>query len=263
MAAAPYQFNLVTWEVSHFLEKWLYHLSEFFTGGSRSSPERQQAVVEYFDRAREIDLLRRQLESRTGLSLEERDEIAAHVEELERLQLGLKPEVEATIEGMIDHELDELGVSGWFGPFRWPPVDFELTPSPLLLVTSPKDRIERLGDVLLRSDVELADQEALEEEVEQVEGVSALVVGLGGVATYPAHVASALSLHGTLVIASHEWIHHHLFFTPLGIRQLGGGRDNQHQRDSGQHSGTRDRRPGAYEAHRRSGGPPVGGAIGF
>ena len=64
MAAAPYQFSLVTWEVGHFLEKWFYHLSEFFTGGSRSSQERQQAVVEYFDRAREIDLLHRQLESR-------------------------------------------------------------------------------------------------------------------------------------------------------------------------------------------------------
>ena len=223
MVTAPYQFNLVTWEVGHFLDKWLYHLGEFFTGGPMSSQERRQAVVDYFERAQEIGLLRQQLERDARIASEGRTKLAAEVDELEQLQRKLKPGVEATLEGLIDRELDELGISGRLGPFRWPPVDFVLTSSPLLLVTSRKDRVERSGDVLLRSGVELTDRETLEGAIEQAEQVSALVVGLGGVATYPAHISPTGSLHHTLVIASHEWIHHYLFFRPLGFGQIGGG----------------------------------------
>ncbi len=55
------------------------------------------------------------------------------------------------------------------------------------------------------------------------DAVSALVVSLGGLGTYPAQVKPTESLHTTLNLASHEWLHHWLFFRPLGRGWFAGG----------------------------------------
>ena len=223
VVTAPYQFNLVTWEVGHFLDKWLYHLVQLFPGRSADSQERQQAVHDYFDLGQEIKLRLERLEKDSEMLAKDRESLAAEVEELEKRQRKLKSAVEAALESAIDSELDELGIGGRLGPFRWPPVDFVFEASPLILATSPKERVERLDDVILRPDLSVSVQEALEQRVEDAEDVSALVVAVGGVATYPAHVSPDLSLHSALVIASHEWLHHYLFFRPLGFGRFEGG----------------------------------------
>ena len=46
---------------------------------------------------------------------------------------------------------------------------------------------------------------------------------LGGLATYPATVSPTASLLGAAITASHEWLHHHLFFRPLGRAFWEGG----------------------------------------
>jgi hypothetical protein len=215
MATAEYQFDLLTWELTHFFDKWLHQLGQLFTGSERS-PEAGQAVIRsYFDLLQQI---RQQQEQEQGNSVAPSDD-AVLVKQWQRL----RPMVEEALEAAIDSELDELGIGGRLGPLRWPPVDFVFEASPLLLVTSPKGRVERLSDVLLRSDLSVAVQEKLEQRVEDADDVSSLVVALGGIATYPAHVSPDQALHGTLVIASHEWFHHYLFFQPLGFGRFGGG----------------------------------------
>jgi len=47
-------------------------------------------------------------------------------------------------------------------------------------------------------------------------GVSAAVLPLGGLSTYPAMVAEDTPLRTTLTIVAHEWLHAYFFFTPLG-----------------------------------------------
>jgi hypothetical protein len=69
--------------------------------------------------------------------------------------------------------------------------------------------------VLLQPDLPLSDAETLETQVAG-EGVSALVVTIGGIATYPAIVPLHGSPYETLSAISHEWLHGYLFFHPLG-----------------------------------------------
>ena len=214
VVTAQYQFDLLTWELTHFFDKWLNQLKRPFTRGERSPEVRQAAISGYFKLLQEIRSLQQGLEQ---------DDSGAKLEGLEARWRSLKPVVEEALEAAIDSELDELGIGGRLGPFRWPPVDFVFEASPLILVTSPKERVERLDDVILRPDLSVSVQEALEQRVEDAEDVSALVVAVGGVATYPAHVSPDLSLHSALVIASHEWLHHYLFFRPLGFGRFGGG----------------------------------------
>ena len=128
------------------------------------------------------------------------------------------------MEATISSVARELGVLGGIGPLKWPPVDFTFEPDALNLVRSPRDRIQRLPDALLVPDLSLLDQQALEERIEADDPtLSALVIRIGGVGTYPAQVSPQDSLHRTLFSASHEWMHHWLFFRPLGRKVWAGG----------------------------------------
>ena len=150
--------------------------------------------------------------------------LQAEAEALESRRAEIAPDVEETLEAVISQTVDDLGIIDRLGPVRWPPVDFTFESNGLLLVQSPRDEIVRLGDFLLEPDVDLLQQIALEEEVESLDpNISALVVRIGGVATYPAQVTPDASLHDLLRIASHEWLHHWLFFRPLGRAWFAGG----------------------------------------
>ena len=100
-----------------------------------------------------------------------------------------------------------------------PPVDTRLTETPKVLVTSPRHKIERAYDVLLETGVSLEESRRMEEALMEESDLSALVVSIGGLATYPASVAGARSLDWTLRVAAHEWVHNYLSvrFTPLGV----------------------------------------------
>src|SRR5690606_30540501 len=91
----------------------------------------------------------------------------------------------------------------------WPPVNFELTEPPRLLVRSPRDTIRRSGDTLLKPDLSLRDIEKIEAETTSDRTVS-IVISIGGIAAYPAIVRDDRSYDSILETAAHEWVHHYL-----------------------------------------------------
>jgi len=98
-----------------------------------------------------------------------------------------------------------------------------LTSPPRLLVRSPRDRIERKGDTLLKNDLSLREIQRIEARTDG-ETVVSLVISLGGLAAYPAIVRDDRTYGSILETAAHEWVHHYLAFYPLG-RQWGKGGD--------------------------------------
>ncbi len=141
-------------------------------------------------------------------------------------RLHLENAAEAALAGRIDAALESLGVRGPI-PFPrsvFPPVDFELAASPRVLVESPRNVIERRSTELLRPGIDAARAAGIEREIEGRDaGVSALVVGSGGVAAFPAIVADDSGYADTVAAAAHEWTHHYLAFYPLGLHYF----DNQ------------------------------------
>ena len=101
--------------------------------------------------------------------------------------------------------------------FTWPPVAFELTSPPQLLVRSPRKEIRREGDRLLKNDLTIGDIEKIEDRADDDDTVS-IVVAIGGLAAYPAIVRDDRSFDSMLETAAHEWTHHYLAFYPLGQR---------------------------------------------
>ncbi|MDE2861624.1 MAG: hypothetical protein OYI31_01565 [Chloroflexota bacterium] len=219
--AASHRYSLVQWELATFPEKWLYRLGLMLPGNSLDRKAEEELVREFFelaDRRRGLEEAIRV--ARAGAETGNLDSLRAQLAAVEADQAAIRNRVEEIMEGEIDSIVFEEGlhVGGPLSAFgvHFPPVDFRVQASPPVTIVSPRDRIERLEDVLLRPDTAVEDREVLEEAVLDERNQSALVISTGGVATVPAVISPNFSMHGTLVTAAHEWMHHYLFFFPLG-----------------------------------------------
>ena len=229
LAAAPYRFNLISWEFTHLPDKWFHKLSSLLPWNFDSRQERLDDLQEYFHLGQEIGTLERELtqiqpQSNAGSGSPGSPAMAEPQEKapslLERLddfrgtRSRLKSGVEETLESEVSAVLDREGLDSLFG-LVLPPVDVAIASPPMVLVVSPRDRIDRIKTVLLKPDMKLEDMEALEDILFREQDLSALVTGIGGVATYPTIVRDS-SLRSAAELASHEWLHAYWFFRPLG-----------------------------------------------
>ena len=143
------------------------------------------------------------------------DEIKALRSERSAIKAG----VEETLESEVSAVLAREGLSSRIG-LIFPPVDVALASPPKVLVVSPRHRIEREQTMLLKADMKVEDMEKLEEKIFRKLDRAALVVGIGGVATYPTIVKEDSSLRSAAVTAAHEWLHTYWFFRAHGLEHF-------------------------------------------
>ena len=223
-AAAPYRYDIVRWHFANFLSKWVHRSVSALPWNHESQEVRRQQVAEYFGLGEDLTRLTSALESAAAQAdtRSRVEEIERELRRIEDRRMKLRNDVEETIEGSISGVIVDEGLST-LGPFIFPPVDIRLTRPPRLLVTSPRDRIDRIHDVLLDPDVETSEREVVEEKLFREEDLSAVVLNIGGVATYPASLPNSQPLQWTLQTATHEWLHHFLFLRPLGQNMFNNG----------------------------------------
>ncbi len=97
-----------------------------------------------------------------------------------------------------------------------PPVRFHFSRTPLYLIVSPRDKIETEYGAMLRADMPLENQVALEEAIDSALDVSSLVDGVGGLGVYPTMIIESAWLPWVVDTIAHEWAHNYLFLRPLG-----------------------------------------------
>ncbi len=205
-------FNVVYWEIRHIPGKWLYLTGEFING-ELSEAEEDERIGQFLlvtQRVQEI----------------ERSFVAGDADELQRLlheRDELENDAEAIIEGRLTALLEEAGLESslpLFPDARWvfPPVDVEFDEAPRSLTISPRVRIELVERRPLRPGLSLDEAVEREAEMESAGDVSALVGSLSGAATYPSIVAPRGDYRALVSTVAHEWVHHYLFFKPLGGR---------------------------------------------
>ena len=215
--SAVYAYDLVGWHLVNLHSKWTHWLRRVVPGFKVTDSERLRALAMYFKLGEEI----RQLTAKIGSASAGGDSNAL-VEKLEdrlnqvrNTRASIRNDVEEAIESEISTVVREQRL-GLVGKMVFPPVDVRLEEPPMVLVTSPRDRIQRLDDVLLEADMTIQARERIEKRIVNEQDLSALVLEIGGVATYPASVHSGVDLRNTLRLAAHEWVHHYLFLRPLG-----------------------------------------------
>ena len=206
VAVAPHKYSLVRWELDHFMDKWVHKFQDILPWNSEPSREDRIAQAqEFFDLREQI----KELERNSAADNAER------IEGLRQRRSDMQPDVEETMESEISAVLVQEGFSSRIG-IIFPPVDTVYASSPGVLIISPRDRIVQESATLLKPGIPIAERERLEDLIFQEDGVSALIVSTGGVATYPSVVSASGTLHEALVTTAHEWLHHWFFFQPLG-----------------------------------------------
>ena len=230
VAAAPYLYDLITWEISNFPDKWIHKLGSMLPWNRRSHQERLDELREFFRIGQEIRDLERsladvisRLSHETGrlnspgptYQDESVEDLQNRLDDARNRLSGIRAEAEEALESEISAVLVEEGLSSRIG-LIFPAVDVALTSPPRVLVISPRDRIERKQTVLLKSGMRVEDMDALEEKIFREQDLSALVTGIGGIATYPTIVRGDASLRHVAITAAHEWLHVYWFFRPLG-----------------------------------------------
>lgn len=177
-------------------------------------------VRTYFDLRRQVEQLEGQIANRyadpavtdpAAATLDLRAEAAT----VRARMADMQPVVESVLEEQLSVILAEQGLVVAGQPV--PPVSFHLTPLPFALVISPRTVIQQDVNLDVSGDLTLDEQVALEEQVAADLDVSALVVPLGGIGTYPTMVAQSSDLNWIASVVAHEWIHNYLALRPLGV----------------------------------------------
>ncbi|MBI2320740.1 MAG: hypothetical protein HYU88_01225 [Chloroflexi bacterium] len=136
----------------------------------------------------------------------------------------LEPLVERMLATQVAAILRDEGL-GLSGGEVFPPVRFVFRDPPLMLIVSPREQVALRTAVPLAGDLDAVAMAEVEERAERL-GVSALVVQIGGLATYPAMLPPAGDVAWLLEAVAHEWVHNYFTVRPLGWRYaLGVERD--------------------------------------
>ena len=211
------QFDFAGWEAMALLGK----LAHVLVAPQRymDEPARRDLLLDYLRAVADIERLDWEIQrAYTDPQVEDAEattaEWRARLAGLRAAEETRQPLAEAILEEQTACVLVEEG----FGLLSQevPPVGSHFTPLPLLLVVSPRDHIERTFDLSLRRGLDVAQQEAIEAQMDATFDVSSLVTHIGGMAAYPAMLFESSSLTWLADVTAHEWAHHYLTLRPLG-----------------------------------------------
>ncbi len=217
-ASSKYAFDLIGWHLSNSMSKWTHRALRTIPGQAISDSERLALVDEYFRLGNVENDIKGRLNVATSRPTETAPEVKRLQDELDRvhrLRHDIRNDVEEALESEISSVARAEGL-GLVGELVIPPVDVRLVETPKALITSPRDTIAWQDSVLLDSHMSVESREEIEDALLETENLSALVLDIGGVATYPASVYNGADLNATLSLMAHEWLHHYLFLRPLG-----------------------------------------------
>lgn len=212
------EFDFLVWESEAFLDKGQSALA----AGHHYLDEAQQkaAVLEYLQLTQDARQLEYQIQlvytdpeiDDPDLSSRDMQSLLAKTrEELQNKQLLAEAIVQQQVGQILrDEGFEILGQA-------WPPVLMHVTPLPSVMIVSPRERIEKLYQVNLVVGLSTPEKEEMESAVFNDLDLSALVVPIGGVGTYPSMIMETGDINRLAEVTSHEWTHHWLTLQPLGL----------------------------------------------
>jgi hypothetical protein len=140
---------------------------------------------------------------------------------LKGMEASLKPIAESVLQHQVSTVIADLNLS--FAGQPVPPVLYHVTRLPNALIISPRNVIRQDEDISLMPEMTPEEITHLEDSVEKKLDVSALVVPVGGIGTYPTMVMSTTDLNWLTEVVSHEWTHNFLTLRPLGLNYMSSG----------------------------------------
>jgi hypothetical protein len=213
----PYEFEFVSWTANAVWAK----VVQFCVGDERylSADSWHDMVVEYDGLldgifADESELARIFSDPAIADPMQASAGVRASLAEKRRRQSERQSLVEAILQEQVSAELRREGFA--VGGEVVPPVLFRFSQIPMGLIVSPRNAIRQDANIQLLPGLTLELQIMLETATEDRLDVSALVVPLGGLGTFPTMVMESSWTSWVAEAVAHEWTHHFLYLAPLG-----------------------------------------------
>lgn len=148
-------------------------------------------------------------------------ELNNRLRNLKSMEDRLKPIAESVLQFQVSVTVAKLDLGLAGQPI--PPVLYHVSRLPNALIVSPRDVIRQDENISLMPEMTTEEIVNLESSVEKKLNVSALVVPVGGIGTYPTMVMSTTDLNWLVEVVSHEWTHNFLTLHPLGLNYMTSG----------------------------------------
>ena len=126
------------------------------------------------------------------------------------------------IELFFENKVSELIKENLDKDFLFPPLTISLEQPPKVLIVSPRNRISQRIAILINNDISIEDIERIENNIDSL-NLSSIILNTGGFAAYPSIINLKRDYNSMVSTISHEWLHHYLFFFPLGRSYFKGG----------------------------------------
>ncbi len=216
-AVSGERFNLVSWEIQAIGQKVRDVVRP--PGATLLPSEEHDLVLDYMMGVRRINELARAIENAAagmgeGDLAQRQVDLQRELDQLRTIQEERRPAVERILEQQVSGILRELSFTTAGTVF--PPVRFQFTESPNLLIVSPRDAIRMEESVHLDPTMPVDEIEKIEQEVATKTDRSTLIEGTGGFSSYPTMVLQSSSLRWVIETVAHEWAHTYLTLRPLG-----------------------------------------------
>jgi hypothetical protein len=213
------QFDYFTWTVNAAWQK--LQLSSLGMPYYLNNDQRKQAVYDYIQLTKDIEKSESELDQiYADPAIKDKDASSAllrkKLNELSQKQQNLAPFTEAVLQEQVGSVAAEMGLTVGGQPI--PSVLYKISPLPLALIISPREKILQDANISLFPDLTVEQRVLLETGVDEQLNVSSLVVPVGGIGTYPTMVMRTSDLKWLAEVVSHEWTHNFLTLRPLGIR---------------------------------------------
>lgn len=213
-----YEFDFLGWSGHAILDK----VSAFSinTNNQLNSDQKNGVVIDYLHLIRQVSEAENQMElylsnpEFTGFD-NEKEKMLGEVSNYRDRLAEIQPLAEQILQDQITETIQELGISRFF--IFFPPLLFKTTPLPEQLIISPRDQIRQDASISLSPNILIEEINQIERLMESEFDISALIVPLGGIGTYPSMVIRTDDLEYLIETAAHEWVHNYLAFYPLGL----------------------------------------------
>jgi hypothetical protein len=215
------EFDYVLWTLEALGLKFSY--ASLSAPAYINQDRQRELVYEYLALVKEINQLTREVETiyidpNVKDPAQAASGLEARLAALKDNERQLQPLAEAVLQNQVSAIIAEQGLG--IGGQPIPPVLYHVTRLPHALIVSPRNKIEQEFNISLLPEITVEEMAALESDVENQLDVSALVVGIGGVGTYPTMVMSTTNLPYLLEVIAHEWVHNYLTLRPLGVNYM-------------------------------------------
>ena len=217
--AQGWLFDIIAWEADNLPDKWLHLAYSWMPWTETRESDRRAQFERYQELTGELFKVRDELNRASSNDSPDPtviEDLQTRQEQLSAESAAIRDGVEEYLEAALSTQVAAADLDT-VGGMVWPPVDIRLDQSPSLLIMSPRDRIERIENYLIKPDIPPEEAEVIEQAILDDQDVSAIIMRTGGLGSYPATVSPRSDPMRLLEVAGHEWIHNYLFFKPLGI----------------------------------------------